>query len=217
MPVPPEQIDRPRDLFVHHDQSRIQGDQQIDLPHQTSRSRLQRDVLDRVRHFGHLPSGVFERQLHCGKLARIVFLSCTGHRQQSGNQAQNSSFFYRRIFFACLLAAKVRANKCSERRGHRQIENKVFGFDSAEPHPILWKCSERQAQRQIENRVFGFDSAEGASWYYENVVKGGRSGRGERTKFSPVRSRVCLSVEKKRQSPTGQNAGKVSFLPMRRC
>jgi len=63
--------------------------------------------------------------------------------------------------FQCLSILLASAfGKDSERRAQRQTENEVFGFDYAEPHPILWKDSERRAQRQTENEVFGFDYAE---------------------------------------------------------
>jgi len=40
------------------------------------------------------------------------------------------------------------------------MKNKVFQFDYAETHPILFKNSESREQRQMKNKVFQFDYAE---------------------------------------------------------
>ena len=69
--------------------------------------------------------------------------------------------------------------KYNKRRAQRQIENNVFAFDDAEPHPILSKYSESRAQWQIENKVFAFDECRGRILYYQNIVKSRHSTKRE--------------------------------------
>ena len=75
-------------------------------------------------------------------------------------------FLPNRILYS-LNIAKGESRKYSERREQRQIENVVFNFDYAEPHPIFYKYSERREQRQIENVVFNFDYAEPHPIFYK--------------------------------------------------